>query len=279
MDNIESILRKAIQNNNNEPCDKNDLKIKPVKIVGETNTTRKIGYNQIKKGYASSIKEDINKWTNKDCALYIYQKFSEKYKETWDVKMIGVTIYVSKVKESILKNVGSCDNFIFKRYIDYFFDNFIDHFIQKGRGDFFIQNLRDKKALTGFVEYNDYILSVENNRNKKDIQVSEDSMRNLYMLSLEAMLFKFGLVLSISYLKKFKNMKENDAIANIKLAINKIGNDEVLKSIIFNTVNLSPYPESISFCDIKKISDLLKNDANKVKFTKKRTSYDFLKEE
>lgn len=69
--------------------------------------------------------EDLSQWTQRDFAIYMSEKYYEKYKTTWSYSTGSVVTYISLIKKNIYEALGFCNNIVMKNYIDYFFKNWL----------------------------------------------------------------------------------------------------------------------------------------------------------
>ena len=278
---IESILKKALKKSSKETNSKvsDEVVVSPLQLIDKKTPKDRTGYDKIKKTNFFNIKEDINEWSNRDFALYISKKFSEKYKEFWDVRIVGVTMYIGRIKESLFEEIGFCDNITLKKYIDFFFENEIDGSMKRAEGKFYINSLRYRTAISDFLDVYQYSPTIDDKQkvqSRKDI--AQDDMDKAYLLSDESMVFKYGLVLSISYLIKIKSFNEEKAIKKISKAVEKIKKKNVIEEMINKTIEFSPYPDDMYFSDIDKVCDILEKESiGSNLFVKDCDRYEFLR--
>jgi len=274
---IESILKKAVKKSNSEIND--NLKIEPVELTGKKIPKERIGYNKIRSNNFYIIKENILDWSNKDFALYTSKKFSEKYSEYWDVRIMGVTTYIGRIKESLFDAIGFCDNITLKNYIDFFFDNYIDQIKSETGGMFFIKSLRRSYIIEAFFENYKYSPSLP----IKLIVIDKGSIKELdleksYLIGNESMVLKYGIVLPINYLIIKKLYSKEKAIDVIGSAVRNIKNVSGLGVIINRTADFSPYPKRFPFNDFNEVVSILgKSDLIKKNIFKKTKLYEFLR--
>jgi hypothetical protein len=84
-----------------------------VALTGKIKGVEAISYGDIRK-IKGEIKSNLADWTNRDFALYIKNKYEEKYSADWGLNVVGVVTYIGRIKQSILDNLGFCDNIVFK---------------------------------------------------------------------------------------------------------------------------------------------------------------------
>lgn len=281
---IESILKIAVKKSGKESNTKisDNLGLRPVELVGELKSKGRSGYDKIKKTNFFNIKEDINEWSNRDFALYISKKFSEKYKEYWDVRIMGITMYIGRIRESLFEAIGFCDNITLKKYVDFFFENNIDECMNRAGGRFFASSLKDKAAISSFLDVYQYSVTVNDENDIKNAikEVIKEDMDKAYLLSNESMVLRYGVVLYINYLIKVKKYNEDKAVKKISHVIDKVKNKNIaaIAEIVNKTIEFSPYPNDMPFSDTNKICEILaEKSINKNMFVNEKNKYVFLR--
>lgn len=274
---IESILKKAVKKSDSEMND--NLKVKSVELVGKKTPEERTGYDKINSSNFYIIKENILDWSNKDFALYISKKFTEKYSEYWDVRIMGVTTYIGRIKESLFNLIGFCDNVTLKNYIDFFFYNYIDQVKTEAGGKFFVSSLKKSYIIESFLENYKYSPSLPTKPIIIDKEgIKENDLEKSYIIGNESMVLKYGIVLPINYLIIKKAYIKEKAIDVINSAVRNIKNVSGLEVIINRTVDFSPYPKEFPFHDFNKVVFILgKSDLIKKSIFKKTKLYEFLR--
>lgn len=277
---IDSILKKAVQKSDLEVNNKmmDVLNIRQVDIINKNNSEDRTGYDKIKSNNFYTIKEDVLDWSNKDFALYISKKFSDKYFEYWDVRIMGVTTYMGRIKESLFEAIGFCDNITLKNYIDFFFDNHIDNIKNETGGKFYLKSLRRSYIIEEFLESYKYSPSINEKqfiKDKKDL--TELDLEKSYLVGNETMVLKYGVVLPINYLVIKKEYSMEKAVDVIRSAVRNIKNVSGLDVIIKRTHDFSPYSDKLPFNNMSEIISILgKSDFSEDKLFKSVKTYKFL---
>ena len=175
--------------------------------------------------------KSVNEWSQRDFAFYMEKEYIAILGEVWEFNLLGVTTYLSRIKAKIKDFYGFCDNVLLKDYIDYFYKEWI--FYCKTRHiKFWLKFMLDNKPLSAFCSAYSYSTQeVKDNKDEAGI-LSEKDLDNFYALSVEALVFNYGLIVSIDYLLNNKKMDEKsvyDKIYHIICSSLKDGNMSKLK--------------------------------------------------
>ena len=281
---VESILKAVNKSKDevNEKVKSEHPKVAPVKLEN-SKKSREISYDQIKGSTSFRTREYVPEWTNRDFALYISEKFSERYDEFLDVGLVSSTLYIGHIRKRLLDTIGFCDNATLKSYVDYFFDNYIDATKQRAGGKFYINSMRDKKPVSDFSKIYQYNPSID----KKDLteridpsNITEEDLENTYILSNESMLLKYGVVLTINYLISKKSYNKEKACKDVFGAVDRIRKNSGINIVVNKTLYFAPYPDDLDFCDVEWFVEIDKRiDASIfTKGNKKKKLYQFLRE-
>ena len=197
------------------------------------------------------IKESVEEWTNYDFALYIRQKFYQRYKKNCNMARIGLILWLPELKDFIVETKGFCDEILLKDYIDYFFDSWSDYFVSKDK-TLYVRRFKEERVIKSFADDYDYKKAVQAHVEGKvtpkvvEQKISyptEQRLDKLYRLSVDKMLLEYGLVITANYLIVKKHLKKEAAIAVVDKSITHIGNREEIVKV---TQRYDPYPEYLA---------------------------------
>ena len=109
-----------------------------LKVFGSSGT-RMIEMNEIKAPKARRRRGDdeLSEWTAHDFCHYIRELHGEYLHTDWNLNWLRACVSVCTVRDKLTDLLGFCDNVIFKDYIEFFFENFLDEFMLK-RKDFYL---------------------------------------------------------------------------------------------------------------------------------------------
>lgn len=150
-------------------------------------------------------RENLSDWTQRDFAIYIHEKYVEKFSKNCSINITKITTYLGNIKVSIKNVLGHCNNFVLKDYIDYFYNKYIETYV-------------DREIPWVFNMKSDFVISsfAENYEEKKDFPKKEIKMKeieNCYILGLNSVIREYGIMAAINYLKT-KNKLDEISIFN-----------------------------------------------------------------
>jgi len=242
MFDIESIL---IDNLNGAKNPKNSAAKKKENTFSHWPKSRKVSRYQSR---------DLAEWSQRDFSFYMEKEYSETVGEPWSFNLLGVTTYLSRVKTQLRDSYGFCDNILLKAYIDYFYREWL-LYCKDFNIKFWLHFMLNKKPLSAFCSAYNYQdnstpAATTSPSTNVDNSVSEKDLDMFYSLSFEALVFNYGLILSINYLLEKNLLSEarlyekvsqvitsstqNGSIAKIKEKTEKYNNNlgKVTKEMI-----------------------------------------------
>jgi hypothetical protein len=214
-----------------------------------------IVYKNIKKSSWEIKSENISEWTNRDFSIYMYKQYRDRYGIGWDFNHYSVITYPDGVKEEIRQTLGFCDNIVFKDYIDYFFMKWLDIYkIQKGV-KFWLRSLKNSDPINDFCSKYDYNRSI---KNREQVSVNKEVIENkdietYYLLGIESLILKFGIINAINYLIINKNISKEKALDKMAFYLVKLYNNKQIDKVIEITNKSGPYVDKCVFRDYKEI--------------------------
>jgi len=158
-------------------------------------------------------KENTLDWKQRDFSIYIREKFAEKFSRNCSISTIGITTYLGNIKVKVKDRIGFCDNNILKRYIDFFYDKYIELYVDREIP--WIFNMKSDFILSDFAKnYNDnQEIVIED---KKSMNVKLKDIENCYILGLKSVIREYGVLVAINYLKIINKL--NDIVTYEKVA-------------------------------------------------------------
>ena len=208
---IESIL---VDNLNESKKKKQTVKNKQVNTFKNWPKTRNTSQHKSR---------DLSEWSQRDFSFYMEKEYVNSVGEVWDYNLLGVTTYLSRVKAQLRDFYGFCDNILLKAYIDYFYEEWLV-FCKNRNIKFWLHFMLDKKPISAFCSYYTYKDDKIEEQSPDKIEDSHNSalekdLGDLYSLSLEAVIFNYGLVVSINYLLRNNLLSEKEIYDKISKII------------------------------------------------------------
>jgi len=283
----EDLLREALQStasvSKKKRVDDED-RYRKLKLVGSQ--TRLIDYMEIQntaKRRNRRVDEEIDQWTGYDFTHFIREKCLESSK--WNLNWLSASQEAARVKDALVDVYGFCDNFMFKDYIDFFFDNYCQSLLDRKGGEFYVGYLRRGSVLQHFAKSYNYaarIKEVYTNNEIEDfgkVDVSNVAINRAFLLSDKILVQKYGVILSVNWLILNKNIALDNAANSILKACKTLYKVKQWQPVIRITEQLSPYPLWFPFQSVDKfVSRIDKNFPIDVTFKLIRnTKYKFLR--
>lgn len=254
------LIRKAIMS---EPM------VEGVRIIntGESTYHRKRLKNPL------DLSTDILHWTTPLFVKFIFKLYRDRYGKPWSVNFSAQCNEVLKLKDSITDVVGFCDNEVLRQFLQWFFDNRSDGFLSRASG-LFISQMRQDWVLQNFVTYRGFHCKVVKKPEEPILESNPPNikeMNNVFLLSDEDFVEKYGILLPINWLVAKKEFSLKEALRYVYFAMKRLHKKNQLSKVIEVTELLSPYPNSFLFKDgnmiLKKVEPISKE--LKIEFSNK----------
>jgi hypothetical protein len=215
------------------------------------------------------IRLDVFQWTNRDIALYITEKYYKKYKNNWDVSIVGVATHVDRIKKCLFDILGFCDNVVMKDYLDYFFTYWADLCVHGANKTLRFKSFLGSDPIDEFVDSYNYSERVqyyisgsdsdyEGNLPKVDINKIDMS----YSLGIDNLILDFGIIVAMNYLLK-KGKPLNIATKLVSDAAVRICKDSDYSLVAEITNAYSPYSNKMIYKNSDEISNLIQRRIGK----------------
>lgn len=256
---LASILTNVADVNIVQKKSKRRQKDTTLEIYGEASETKSIAFSQIKTCNTPNLRRDLLEWKYNDFAYYLVNKIQQQVYPEWNAKILGVTLYMGRIKDVLMDILGFCDNIVLRDYIDYFADNWGKYYI-KLKGSFYIAYMRYDQPLKEFASRYNYKKSVAKYV-KKQSKVEQESvnsilsadLENAYLASGESLLLDYGVVASINWLILQKRFSVEEAMDYVSGAYISLYNRGDWKYAVNITKKMSPYPNWFMVRDVSKI--------------------------
>ena len=213
-----------------------------------------------------ALPDNIENWITANFVSYTLKTYRERYKQEWELNFRRQCQEVLYVRDELLENLGFCDNKVLKDYIDWFFKNCADDFMQK-YGAFYFVYLRRPKVIDAFVQSYRYTKNEPaktQNLPKVEKPVAKadfSKMAEVFRLSEEEFVRDYGVLLPIAWLVSKKQYTLRDAAIYVFLATQKAYKNGKFSKVKEATERLSPYPKSFAFKEanalVKKVNPTL----------------------
>ena len=205
----------------------------------------------------------INTWTQRDFAIYMEKEYVNIIGEAWDINLFGVIAYLSRIKAKIRDYCGFCDNIVLKAYVEYFYRDWLLYCSNNGI-KFWLRFMLNDKPLQLFSSKYNYSDSIQqplvNNISahfKNNVTISE--IDSCYLLSLEAVVFEYGIVIAANYLLNKNVAIEKNVCDKIsKIILHAVKTDKI--SSIMEKTKTKTCPELIELINAGAILKNLKDN-------------------
>lgn len=261
-------VKKDLKNNKKPKKRKRRKATDPSVELISSDEARTIEFSQVKGNIRrSTARENVFEWNIKDVSFYIREKFQKRYDKDWGHRTIGVCPELMRIHDRILDIYGHCDFHVMRDYVDYIFEEEIDGIIDKSKGVFYLNSLREDRYIASFSEIYDYKESFEREKfggkKKKTksekpnlISTSSTSISEVFRLSEDSFVKTYGIVICIFWLIKCQYYTNREAATRVLEICERIHSKGEFKEVKEITESFSPYHDSINF---PKMEDFLRN--------------------
>jgi len=227
----------------------------------------------------------VDEWNNRDLVGYAHSLYVKRLKKDWILREPAAALEINKIRDEISPLFGDARSSIIKDYIDFFFDNFLLEVVKKN-GDFYFSNMRNRFYIESF--YNFYDLEAANNKYAEQYEKIEkeknkfclEQMDISNLISIEKLLYDYGIVLSYQYLR-MQNFSHLKVLQMITKSCINISSQDWVDKIIEETQKNQPYPLWIKIKDyeVNNIYDKISRNIKKVniEYVKDNKKYNFLR--
>lgn len=205
--------------------------------------------------------ENLDEWKSRDFARYALRLYEKRYSEKWNVRFLGLSIYMKNIRESLEETFGFCDNLVFRDYLDYFFHQWSDSFRASSQGELYVSRFLEKKPLRTFYEQYNYESRLQEKlttpaapTKKQAVNGTED---DAFLLGDEKFVYKFGLLIPVNYLIQKKGFETKQALVYVANGFMKLVKKNAHTHALKATEHFSPYSANFSFKNINGLINVL----------------------
>jgi hypothetical protein len=261
-------VKKDLKKNKKPKARKKRKATDPTVELISSDNAKTVEFSQVKGVLRrQTARENVFEWNIKDVSFYIREKFQKKYDKDWGHRTIGVCPELMRIHDRILDIYGHCDFHVMRDYIDYIFEEKIDGIIDKSKGVFYLNSLREDRHIASFSEVYDYKESferekfggkkkTEKNEKSPSISTTNASISEVFRLSEDSFVKTYGIVICIFWLIKCQHYTNQQAAIRILDICKRIHKKGEFKEVKEATESFSPYHDSINF---PKMEVFLKN--------------------
>jgi len=223
-----------------------------------------IGRRKLKK------KNNLEEWGAFDFFLYAEKIYKNKYSKQWVLHIGGGSLEINRIRNKFYDLFGFCCNLIMRDYIDFFFENYMDQMVDSDSG-FYFRQMRNDKIICEFHEGYDFSQSFlqysESEKQCDKETISNDTIKEAYMISDTSLVSNYGIVISLNWLIKVKKISPTDASRVVLSACRELESKGMIDVVKSATETYSPYPSSLLFKDPQIVMDKIdKNIKLEVEF-------------
>jgi hypothetical protein len=197
---------------------------------------------------ALDLSTPVENWTTPTFVKFCYHLYHTRYSKSWNLNFAAQCNEVLKLRDAIVDTIGYCDNHILKQFLEWFFYHRADGFMTKASG-LYISQMRENWVLENFA--NNFDLhrksgsSVVENKKKEPVQT--DEMEDVFLLSSEEFVERYGLVLTVNWLISKKGLTLKDSLKYVYSATEQLKKRGKIHLVVEATERLSPYSSESVF--------------------------------
>ncbi len=222
-------------------------------IILTNNEVQFCDYRSIpKKKKQFKKKDNIEEWGPFDFFFFAQKLYISKFKKEWNLRVGGNSLVINKIRDKLYDIYGFCCNLIVKDYIEYFFNNFIDDFVNK-KGDFYFTQMLYDSIISKFIEQYDFQKSFSDYTSKKKISdrvssnIGQNDIEEAFLFGDTTLLATYGIVISLNWLIIVKKNTKKEAVQIVINACRKMYKKNMFNVVVKSTEFFSPYPEELIF--------------------------------
>ena len=248
---------------------------------------REFNYLDIKRSSTWSVSNNVFQWNCRQFALYILNSYKDKYKEDWNVKIVGVITHINPLKQAVYDYNGFCDNVVLKDYIDFYFNNWADYFKKNDpqrNNSLNFMTLKMKRPILDFSSVYNYSNRLKYYQNYNGLpSFCQTDMKKLYLTNITEFVKSYGFIIAVNFLM-VEGINRKDSLKKVGAVMLKLRKDDLdgFNKTLIRTEELSPYPNELPFDNHNKFLNLLFKDEVlpvSVKYSFDSIDWEFLKGE
>lgn len=224
----------------------------PLEHVSSTpRKATEFNYKQIKKTSSWSFHANVFQWSCRQFATFIMQSYREKFKEDWDVKIVGVVTHVNSIKQKIYEIHGFCDNVVLKDYIEFYFKNWADYFKKNDENNFLnFMTLKFQRPIADFSSTYNYQNRLKYYQKHNGLpSFSIKDMDKQYKNDIIGFVQAYGFIIAINFMLTYKGVEKKDAMKKVGTVMIKLYKEdrESFNGMMARVEDFSPYPNRFVF--------------------------------
>jgi len=208
-------------------------------------------------------KSSLDEWGPFDFFRFAKKLYYNRYKKDWDLNIGGSSLEINRIKDQFIDVFGYCCNLMIYDYIIYFFDNYLDYFVNKN--GFYFSQLRKDYIILSFQESYNFrerflsYMTKQKQKNKK-YELTKDEIQKSYDMGDMSLVGNYGVVVSLNWLLKVKKINKKEAVKVVIDACRAMYKKHLLDVVKSATEIHSPYPDSLAFKSPQLIFDKIDKD-------------------
>lgn len=270
----DSIINAVQEEKENHPSEFED---KPKKAT-------EFNYKQIKKPSSWACHGNVFQWSCRQFATHLMQSYRNKFKEDWDVRIVGVVTHVNSIKQAIFEYHGFCDNVVLKDYIDFYFKNWAEFFRQNDQNNFLnFMTLKMKRPILDFSSTYNYKNRLRHYQKYNGMpSFSIKDMDKQYKSDIIGFVRAYGFIVAINFMLTYKDVDKKEAMKKVGTIMIKLYKEDrnEFNQMMGMVEEFSPYPNRFAFNKHNEFLKLLfkKYDVDpvKVKYSFDSIDWEFL---
>lgn len=241
-------------------------------------------YKQIKKSSSWSVHGNVFQWSCRQFATHIMQSYRAKFKEDWNLKIVGVVTHVNSIKQKIYEIHGFCDNVVLKDYIDFYFKNWAEYFKKNDKNNFLnFMTMKFQRPIADFSSTYNYQNRLKYYQKYNGLPCfSLKTMDKEYRNDIMGFVQSYGFIVAINFMLLYKGIEKQEAMKTVGKIMIKLYKEslEDFNQMMARVEEFSPYPNRFRFNKHNEFLKLLfkKYDVDpvKVKYSFDSIDWEFL---
>ena len=208
-------------------------------------------YRDIGRKKRLTKKNNLDEWGAFDFFRFAHKLYFEKYEKNWNLNMGGNSLEINRIRDKFYDHFGFCCNLIMRDYIIYFFENYIDNYIERN-GSFYFSDMKKDKPFENFIKdydfrerFSEYTVGKKSKNLKNEL--TKEGINKSFLMGDTTLVGNYGVVIALNWLIKIKKMNKKDAIKLVVNACRDMVERELIEVVKKSTEAYSPYPSDMLF--------------------------------
>jgi len=212
---------------------------------------KEFNYKQIKKPSSWATSGNVFQWSCRQFATHIMQSYRNKFKEDWDVKIVGVVTHVNAIKQQIFEIHGFCDNVVLKDYIDFYFKNWADYFKKNDKNNFLnFMTVKFQRPIADFsttYNYKNRLKYYQKYNGLPSFPLKDIDKQ--YGVDIIGFVQSYGFITAINFMLMHKELDKKEAMKKVGTVMFKLYKEDhdSFNEMMARVEDFSPYPNRFSF--------------------------------